>query len=256
MNELGRASYYQYDSLTGRLEKTIDDIDDATADGLSLTIPAGWTLPASGGANLATEYEFDAFGRITQVLGPAHTADISGTPTSVRTAAWTFYNDATHEIRSAQGYALAAGPYTETIVGPVSVTKTDRDGRTTEQIQAAYAGDLNDLAAATLLQSDYTAWTTYQYSKTRLVSTRTYDDIPSSGSGTEGTNYEQTTYGYETFDARQDGPAEPHPRARWLRSPGWSTTPAATSSRPGWAPTTPTLPTPTPPAARPRGTTW
>ena len=55
----------QYDSLTGRLEQTIEDIDDATADALQLTIPTGWTLPASGGANQTTDYQYDAFGRVT-----------------------------------------------------------------------------------------------------------------------------------------------------------------------------------------------
>ena len=91
------------------------------------------------------------------------------------------------------------------IVGPVSITKTDRDGRTTEQIQATYSGDLDELAAATISQSDYTAWTTSQYSQTRLASTRVYDDIPSSGTGTSDANYDQTTYGYETFGTAQKG---------------------------------------------------
>jgi len=199
LNELGRATYYEYSSLTGRLVKTIDDIDDATADGLSLTIPGGWTLPASGGVNAVTEYEYDAFGRVTQTLGPVHTADVSGTPTSVRTATWTVYLDAVHETRTAQGYALAASPYTETIAGPISIQKTDRDGRTTEQIQAAYAGTVANLVSATIAQSDYTAWTTYQYSKTRMISMRTYDNIPSTGVGTAGVNYDETAYGYETF---------------------------------------------------------
>ena len=91
------------------------------------------------------------------------------------------------------------------IVGPVSIAKTDRDWRTTEQIQATYSGDLDDLAAATISQSDYTAWTTYQYSKTRLVSTRGYDDIPTSGAGTSGTNYDQISYGYESFGTSKMG---------------------------------------------------
>ncbi len=205
MDELGRVTSRQYNPLTGRLARTLEDIDAATAAALQLAPPVGWTLPASGGANLATEYQFDAFGRVTRTLGPAHTALVAGTPTSIRAAAWTFYNDAAHETRHAQGYALGASPYTETIVGPISITRTDRDGRTTERIQAAYSGTLAGLASATVLQSGYTAWTTYQYSKTRLVSSRVYDDIPASGSGTEGTNFEQTTYGYETFGTGKMG---------------------------------------------------
>lgn len=213
LDELGRAAYYGYDSLTGRLALVIQDIDDGRADELQLTIPTGWTLPATGGANLATEYEHDALGRVTRTLGPAHTADVAGTPTSVRTANWTFYNDAAHETRSAQGYALAASPYTETIVGPISVQKTDRDGRVTSRIQAVYTGDLEDLATATIAQTDYTAWTAYRYANTRMSATAVYDDIPSSTSdpdsdgfiGTSGVNYEKTTLGYETFGTAQKG---------------------------------------------------
>ena len=219
MDELGRVTSRQYNPLTGRLARAIEDIDAATAAALQLAPPVGWTLPASGGANLATDYQFDAFGRVTRTLGPAHTALVAGTPTSIRAAAWTVYNDAAHETRHAQGYALAASPYTETIVGPISITRTDRDGRTTERIQAAYSGTLAGLASATVLQSDYTAWTTYQYSKTRLVSTRVYDDTPSSGSGTEGTNYEQTSYGYETFGAGKMGRQN-----RTLAPDGWPMT--------------------------------
>jgi RHS repeat-associated protein len=208
MDELGRVTSRQYNPLSGRLAQTIEDIDAATAAALQLAPPAGWTLPASGGANLATDYQFDAFGRVTRTLGPAHTALVAGTPTSIRAAAWTFYNDVAHETRHAQGYATETSPgvwTTYAIAGPISITRTDRDGRTTEQIQAAYSSTLANLPSATILQSDYTAWTTYQYSKTRLVSTRVYDDIPSSGSGTEGTNYEQTSYGYETFGTGKMG---------------------------------------------------
>ncbi|MEN6426052.1 MAG: hypothetical protein ABFE13_11855, partial [Phycisphaerales bacterium] len=117
MDELGRVTSRQYNPLTGRLAQTIEDIDAAIASALRLTPPAGWTLPASGGANLATEYQYDAFCRTT---------------------------------------------YTETIVGPISITRTDRDGRTTERVQAAYNGTLAGLVSAAISQSDYTAWTTFQ----------------------------------------------------------------------------------------------
>ena len=44
-----------------------------------------------------------------------------------------------------------------------------------------------------------------QYSKTRLVSSRVYHDIPASGAGVSGVNYEQTCYGYETFGTGKMG---------------------------------------------------
>ena len=208
MNELGRVTYYEYNSLTGQLTKTIEDIDAAEVTELSLTSPASWTLPTSDGVNAVTEYEYDALGRVTQTLGPAHLADVGDiTLTNVRTATWTFYNDADHETRSAQGYVAdetspGSGVWTTfAIVGPISITITDRDGRTTEQIQADYTGSVSGLATATISQEDYTAWTTYQYSKTRMVSMRVYDDIPTTDGvlGTAGVNYEQTSYGYEDY---------------------------------------------------------
>ena len=72
MNELGRVTYYGYDSFTGRLTQTIEDIDAATVTSLGLTSPTGWTLPSSGGVNATTDYQHDALGRVTQTLGPAH----------------------------------------------------------------------------------------------------------------------------------------------------------------------------------------
>ena len=198
MDELGRVSYYQYDAITGELARSIDDIDAATANGLSLTPPTGWTLPTADGASQTSDFQYDAFGRIVRVLGPEHTVDVGGTATAVRTATWTFYNDATHETRYASGYVVVTSGAT-TIVGPVSITRTDPDGRVTDRIQADYTGTLEDLATATIAQTAYASWTTYQYVKTQLVSTRVYHDIPASGAGTSGTNYGQTSYGYEDY---------------------------------------------------------
>ncbi len=198
MDELGRVSYYQYDVLTGELARSIDDIDAATASGLSLTPPTSWTLPAADGASETSDYRYDAFGRIVEVLGPEHTVDLGGTATAVRTATWTFYNDATHETRSASGYVVVSTA-AATIVGPVSITRTDRDSRVTDRIEADYTGTLEDLATATIDQTSFVSWTTYQYVKTRLVSTRVYHDIPTSGAGTSGVNYSQTSYGYEDY---------------------------------------------------------
>jgi len=204
MDELGRVAYSEYDSLTGRLTCIIEDVDSDLSSGL--TPPSGYE-GNSDGLHLTSDYEYDAFDRLTQTLGPEHTADVSDTPTNVRTATWTFYNDADHETRSAQGY-LNVGTSAEVIVGPVSITITDLDGRTTEQIQAEYTGSVAGLAAATIDQEDYTAWTAYKYQKTRLVGTAVYDDIPASTSdpdvdgfiGTDGVNYEQTSYGYENYE--------------------------------------------------------
>jgi RHS repeat-associated protein len=50
-------------------------------------------------------------------------------------------------------------------------------------------------------QSSYVRWTTQQYTDCcKLISTRLYHNIPASGSGSSGTNYDQTDFGYDTLD--------------------------------------------------------
>ena len=182
MNELGRVTYNAYDPQTDYLVETVADIDTGEATSLGLTVPTDCSLPTSGGVNAITDYQHDALGRVTQTLGPAHMADIGGTMTNVRTARWDVYLDAVHENRTAQGYVVVSTG-AAVIVGPISIKKSDRDGRVTDQIQAAYtdsettsADILANLGTATIAQSDYTAWTTYQYANTRLVGMRVYDD--------------------------------------------------------------------------------
>ena len=119
------------------------------------------------------------------------------------------YLDAVHETLSAQGYAQydsSTGQWDIlAIVGPISITTTDQVGHVTGQIQATYSGTVVGLATATISQSDYTAWTSYQYANDRLVSMRVYHDIPASGVGQVDTNYDQTSYGYENFGVGDKG---------------------------------------------------
>ena len=60
---------------------------------------------------------------MTQVLGPAFVDDAGDT---VRTATWTSYLDASHEVRTASGYqTLIVGNVTGyTLVNPISITRT------------------------------------------------------------------------------------------------------------------------------------
>ena len=146
-----------------------------------------------------------------------HTAiDINGDPATIRTATWTVYLDAVHETRTAQGYAeydTLTGQWDNcTIVGPISITRTDRDGRVTDQIQATYSGTVADLATTAILQSDYTAWTHSIYKNTRLWATAVYYAIPSGTSDPDGDgfigsateNYTLTAYGYENYGVSTD----------------------------------------------------
>ncbi|MBN2023788.1 MAG: autotransporter-associated beta strand repeat-containing protein [Pirellulales bacterium] len=214
-DQANRVNYYCYSSLTGRLEYAIQDVDSDQSS--SLDPPDGYE-GNSDGAHLKTDYQYDLRGRVVQVLGPKHTVDLAGTATDVRTASWTVYDDANHVTYSGQGYATETSPgewTTCTLVNPVSITVTNRDGDLTERIEArwgaeaTHAGSLADYVAADVLdQTNYTAWTTYQYANKQLVSTRVYHDIPASGAGDPGTNYLETTYGYDALG-----------RPEWTESP-------------------------------------
>ena len=235
----GRFSHYAYDSLTGLLTTPIQDADagDGSLSGLSLTFT--WpTLPASGqGISQQTDYTYDALGRVTQTLGPAHYAMVAGytTPQNIRSATWTIYGDAIQQTWSAQGYVLVSSPAVGYLVGPVSITKTDHVGRVTDQIQATYLRSGNPDTSLSDLRSDlatflggganpfpvssYVTWTANNYSHTHLVATAVYYNIDSSwtadrqsgamawtasASSPDATfmgttaNYTLTTYGYES----------------------------------------------------------
>ena len=67
------------------------------------------------------------------------------------------------------------------------------------------------LASDTFSQSagDWKRWSSKQYSNQgQLTSSRVYFSIPSSGTGSSGTNYDQTDYGYDALE-RQNRVATP-----------------------------------------------
>jgi RHS repeat-associated protein len=134
-DERGTITHHQYNAQN-QIARTIQDVD-----GLLLALPDGWSTPTGHGLHLETDYEYDALGRVTQVLGPAHEAVVDAedapswatmtadqwnslsldqwgamtatSPTSggqvaltVRTAVWTVYKDADREVWTAQGYAV------------------------------------------------------------------------------------------------------------------------------------------------------
>ncbi|MCX7387510.1 MAG: hypothetical protein NTX48_12670, partial [Planctomycetales bacterium] len=154
----------------------------------------------TGKQNLTTDFEIDSKGRTTQTLGPVHEAVIGGTAKQVRIATWTTYDDANNKVTSASGYAEGTAPsYTFTLVNPVSITISNNNGNVLEQIQATRASTSGKLLPTdTFSQSSYVRWTTNQYEQCcRISSTRTYFLIPASGTGTSGTNYNTTSFGYD-----------------------------------------------------------
>ncbi|NLE38963.1 MAG: RHS repeat-associated core domain-containing protein, partial [Pirellulaceae bacterium] len=205
LDQAGRATYYHHDSATGRVDYVIEDVDSDLSSGLNP--PTGYAGNADG-LHLRTDYEYDLTGRVVQVLGPEH-ADAEGT--LVRTASWVVYKDGDHTTYSAQGYAwwdTSVSEWNYTLVNPVSITVTNRDGDILEQIQAVAettALDAEDprstIAAETFSQSEYTAWTTYHYSRKQLVAVRVYHGIANE-------LYDETQYGYD-----------PLGRSEWTETP-------------------------------------
>src|SRR5262249_24926640 len=152
---------------------------------------------------LISDFSFDNQGRTTQVLGPSHSIDLSGVATTIRRASWTVYQDGTFETWSGQGYATGTSPsYTYTLINPVSIQITDSGGKPTDSIQATRASTSGALSASdTFTQSSYVRWTTMQYSDGfKISSQRVYKLIPSSGSGSSGTNYDETDFGYDVME--------------------------------------------------------
>ncbi|MEZ6129153.1 MAG: hypothetical protein R3C59_10765 [Planctomycetaceae bacterium] len=203
MDERGFITRTKYDIPTGAVTQQIQDVDTS----VETDAPAGWSTPSGGGLNLVTDFEHDDRGRITQSLGPSHTIDISGSATSVRRATWIVYDntDDGKETRIGNGYATgSSGSYTYTLINPVSITKADLAGRTLEQIQATRASTSGKLMPTdTFAQSSYTRWTTVQYTDCCFESSRrVYHTIPTSGTGSSGTNYDETSYGYDVMKRR------------------------------------------------------
>ena len=214
-DERGFITYHEYDATCGGRIRTIRDVD-ATR----LALPSGWSTPAGGGLHLLSDFQYDELGRVVQTLGPEH--EIDGR--TVRRAAWTVYKDLEHEVWTARGYQsepgnLGYGSYGPdddfTLVNPVTIRKFGSAGRVLEEIQAVRGWTEGALSASdSFEQSDYVRWTTHRYDQHgRLVAVRAYHTIPSSGEGTAGANYDETTFGHDAMG-----------RQNMLKSPGGTIT--------------------------------
>jgi len=192
---------YAYDEPTGALIQEV-------------TNPYSGTPPSDSEYNLITDYQVDELGRTVQTLGPAFNANGQ----LVRTAGWTVYDDLRREVLSAAGFATGSnnGPqYAFTLVNPVSITKMDYAGRTTDQIRAVRESTDGPLAASDRFpQTSWVRWTRYTYEDPGdLIALRVYHKIPKDCAGFPGENYDETTYGYDVMD-----------RANKVRSPGGTIT--------------------------------
>jgi hypothetical protein len=194
-DERGFLTNTSYDIPTGAVSEEIADVNTALVPS-----PPGWTTPAGGGLHLVTDYQFDSQGRTTQSLGPSHTISLNGVATTIRRAMWVVYQDGTHQTWSAGGYATGTSPsYAYTLINPVSIAVTDSSHKPTASIKATRANTSGALQPTdSFPQSSYVRWTTSQYADGfDLSSQRVYKLIPTSGTGVNSTNYDETNFGYD-----------------------------------------------------------
>jgi YD repeat-containing protein len=187
-----------------------------------------YNTSASGlvGYNVTTDYTYDTQGRLTLKLGPSHQVVIgagggsSGTPTTVRPVTSVAYNQSNQpalgtnwpvdQTFSGTGYATGSvGSYIYTLVNPFSISQIDKDGRSTDSINAVRTSGGGTSGTGLLsptdgfAQSSWQSWSSTQYNIShQTMSSCTYFTIPSSGTGTEGTNYGMTRYGYDQLERR------------------------------------------------------
>jgi RHS repeat-associated protein len=213
-------SYYTTTSgsdilYAGMMQKHIDDASmsalssDPTDSVFNPSIPS-WSTPSGGGLHLITDYAYDTSNRLTQVLGPSHVADVSGTPTTLRSANWNVYNESSigDQIWTCRGYATgSSGSYTFTSLGPVEISMLNKDGSVADSILAVRSTTSGALSASdSFPQSGWQRWTASQYdTKRQLTATQLYHSIPTTSGalGSFGTNYDETDYGYDIMGRRE-----------------------------------------------------
>jgi RHS repeat-associated protein len=185
----GVINYSQYDDLTGAVVKHIVDVN--TADTSEFTnLPAGWTTPAGGGANLITTYQVDGLGRVTKQTSP------NGNVT------YTVYDDADHEVRTYAGWNSS----TNTPTGPTTVTRQDLAGGYTETLtMTAPPAVSGGVPTGTEPISDVQSLSrTYTNSAGQVVYKDDYFNLgglaysTAANIGTQNVNFYRTTYQYDT----------------------------------------------------------
>ena len=218
-NPRGFISFRAYDEATGALIVLVNDVNTS----LMVDVPVGWVTPPGGGLHLITDYECDALGRNTRTLAPwieIDPATIEADATAairVRPVSYTLYRDSRHSVWRAQGYMTDEGEGASWhIVGPVLITLMDEAGNVSDEIQAPPAcqcgplgPDTFDRAGKLPPQSSWSRWTHNELDLWgRIVETRVYHTIPSSGTGFPGINYNASTIAYDEMgrQIRQTSP--------------------------------------------------
>lgn len=200
--ERGFLTRFKYDNASGGMTQRIDDVATGQISD-SPAVPSGWSTPSGGGLHLITDYTVDNLGRATQELGPVHDIPVNGVNTTLRRAYWTVYRDAAGEVRSAVGYSTqSSSSVTAALIEPITVKRTDDDGRLTEVIVTRRASGVSGVLTGTENVSDQARWVrwtqwTYSNNNDSANQERNYFLIPTSGAGTSTDNYAETLWDYD-----------------------------------------------------------
>lgn len=184
----GFLTYTEYDTATGAVVKTIEDVD-TTQTGTFAGLPSGWATPTGGGLHRTTTAEVDALGRPTKVTHPGGRVD------------YAVYNDAAHEAR----YYPAWNSTTNTPTGPTTVVRDDwaRGYVETLTMSAAPAVSGGRPTGGEAVSAVQTLSRAYRNAAGQTVTSDAYFDLTgltyttSTSLGTSGTNFYRTTYGYD-----------------------------------------------------------
>ena len=186
-DERGTVTTYQYDKARGGMTQRIAD--------------AG-----SGKLNLQTDYALDDRGRVVRELGPAHAAILpGGTSDNIRTASWTYYKDREGSRVNFRGYVKVTGG-TEHAIGPVTVTGPNlappsgySGWRMSSSYDAKWTGSAIPTPTTTYAQTDWVRWSlSLTDQKSELKEQWNYFLIPSTGQGTQSTNYGKKLFAYDS----------------------------------------------------------
>ncbi|MCP3998849.1 MAG: hypothetical protein GY722_27825 [bacterium] len=196
--EDGTIDYWGHDG--GRVTLAVSDALTTHADFNGLTLPSGLASD-SGAVHRRTAVAYDAGGQTTVSVGP---------DTSVVNASRSYVSKLKDERLVVLKYAhYSASPHK--YYGPVVAAVSNQAGAVEVQAVVALANDESSSVQSTHVDEDESdpllaidigtveqmSTTVYGDSGQELEKSRLYFDVPTSGAGADGTNYDETLYAYD-----------------------------------------------------------
>lgn len=193
----GTVDYTGYNGL-GQVSTRIVDAYTGHADLASAGNPGAWSTPSTS-SHLKTTYTYDAQGRVDTTTLPngrvsknyyTRLSDQRLVTISIPrvVGGTTYYGPASYTVVNHAGKVEASG-----------ILAVSTSGTTTSVASWCANTSSDPIGALHASTGGVKKYTTNHYdsSGTQLLETRTYFLVPSSGAGTQGTNYDATTYAYD-----------------------------------------------------------